>query len=144
MVHALKEARRVLRPEGQLIDMDSPPGFLLLGVEIQPGRRKVEAARREPTGNGELSAARAVSQVVEEGLFRLVEEREFDLVYRFDSISAMEAYMAAYDAIYEDSDPLSSVEPDVLERTRRAARETGERARPVIVERGVFRSLVAS
>jgi hypothetical protein len=144
MVYALKEARRVLRPGGNLVDMDSPPGFLFLGVEVQPGRRNIEPARSRDSGKGELNAQRAVASVVEEGLFRSLEESEFDLVYRFDSVEAMEEYMAAYDALYAESEALSSVDPEVLERTYQAVKRAGRGARPVIVERALFRSLVSS
>jgi hypothetical protein len=71
MVHALHEARRVLRPGGALIDLRPATVHRLIGVE-RDGRWRRLGIMREPF-DWERAADRAVAAVQREG--RLVEER---------------------------------------------------------------------
>src|SRR5262245_2782675 len=76
MVHALRQAHRVLRPGGLLIDLRPAPAHRRVGI-VSGGRYRPLGTTRE-TLDLDRAAERAVSHVRRAGLFRLEAGIRFD------------------------------------------------------------------
>jgi hypothetical protein len=95
MVHALEEIRRVLTPDGVLIDMR--PLADHWRVEVVSLREIKRTGRVEdlPTQtNGDLAANEAMQAVEKRGWFKREQDELFPLFYSWDTPSEMEEFVA--------------------------------------------------
>lgn len=127
MVHALKEARRVLKPDGLLLDLRPAPVHRRVGV-ARAGRYTQLGAMRE-IFDDDHAADRAVAQVVGGGLFTPEGRIRFDVRRTMDSRAEFRAWMAEFVAL----DRLPSHD-SLVKRVERAL--AGKQAGTKIVVRG--------
>lgn len=83
MVHALHEARRVLKPDGCLIDLRPMAIHRRVGI-WRAGNHKQIGSMREKF-DGDLAADKAVAHVLDEGSFRLEKRLKFNCNRSMDS-----------------------------------------------------------
>jgi hypothetical protein len=76
MVHALQEARRVLKPNGLLLDLR--PGAVHRRIGVEAGGRYEPAAGMGEKLDEDHAADRAVKEVIQRGLFKQVRRATFD------------------------------------------------------------------
>lgn len=94
MVHALSEARRVLTPQGMLVDLrplteDWP-------IEIASSRGSREAGRLIPLQAGredDRAANRAIDEFAGQGRFVNPQRETFSLLYYWDTPAEMQAFL---------------------------------------------------
>ena len=96
MVHALNEIRRVLRPNGILIDLR--PVLDRWPIEVTSAREIRQTGRMLdfPLGLADDEAAnRAMTEVEEKGWFLREQENFFPFYYSWDSFSELEEWIEA-------------------------------------------------
>ena len=95
MVHALEEVRRVLKPDGILIDIRPLNGQW--PIEVVSTRESRETGhvddRPEPL-NADKSSNKAVKEVEAHGWFNREQEEYFPFFYSWDTPSEMEEFIA--------------------------------------------------
>jgi len=91
MVHALREAHRVLKPNGILLDLRPAAKHRRAGLGEGKGWQLV-GVMRENFGD-DRAADHAVSQVVSQGLFHREAQYEFDLDRVMDTIPDFRAWL---------------------------------------------------
>ena len=91
MVHALREAHRVLRPNGILLDLRPAPVHRRVGLGRDRRWRLVGVMRE--TFEKDRAADGAVSQAVRKSLFRRGARSEFVLDRRMDSVADFRAWL---------------------------------------------------
>ena len=95
MVHALREAHRVLQPEGLLLDVRPGPAHRRVG-QIQPGgRRSLIAALKEDLDDDRAANA-AVKTVIRQRLFRRAAFATVDLRRHIGSLSAFRTWLEEF------------------------------------------------
>lgn len=102
MVHALREAYRVLKSNGLLLDLRPAKVHRRAGI-LAAGRWRLIGSLRE-TFDDDAAADRAVSQVVKERLFRPGPRSQFQVDRRMDTMDEFEAWVE--ETVEED--PLAS------------------------------------
>ena len=70
MVHALREAHRVLKPDGLLVDLR--PGAVHRRLGIQMDSQYKQLAIMNESLKDDYAANRAVAEIIQEGLFKTV------------------------------------------------------------------------
>jgi hypothetical protein len=70
MVHALREAHRVLKPDGLLLDLRPGPVHRRVGIEVDGQYRQV--AIMNESLKDDYAANRAITEALQEGLFKRV------------------------------------------------------------------------
>lgn len=70
MVHALREAHRVLKPDGLLVDLRPGAVHRRVGIEVD-GQYK-QLAIMDESLKDDYAANRAVAEIIQEGLFKTV------------------------------------------------------------------------
>ena len=99
MVHALREAHRVLKPNGVLLDVR--PGLQHRRVGIaRAGRWRVLATMREPLDD-DRAANRAVAHVLRTGLFRREGYLQFDLKRHLDTLEDFRAWIDEFIQLFK-------------------------------------------
>ena len=94
MVHTLSEIRRVLVPNGILIDLR--PILDCWRIEVASARETIETGRMQdfPLGLADDQAANnAVAEAEKNGWFSRESEEFFPLIYSWDSASEMEEWI---------------------------------------------------
>ena len=76
MVHALREAHRVLKPDGLLLDLRPGPVHRRVGIEID-GQYSPVATMNESLQD-DYAANRAVTEVIQDGWFKLGSRIQFN------------------------------------------------------------------
>jgi len=99
MVHALEEIRRLLKPDGVLIDILPQDSFI---KAFQGGRILFAELRRETCSEDVLHAEEALAQSVEQDLFVVDRSAEFDFLRYASSVRELSAYWQELYA-YDDS-----------------------------------------
>ncbi len=118
MVHALKEIKRLLKPDGFLVDIhpirEEPLIQIyqrenLLFSESDPGYDYDESLRH---------ADEALEEVVRRGLFLIEGKAEFELVTHASSVAEMRDYWAKYGAYDEEpkDDAITTRQNDMYNR----------------------------
>lgn len=93
-MRALRNIHSALRPGGVLLDLQ-PARRSRLELHLPDGQILVAGEIDESPGYAALDAALdALRTVVEEGLFALETEREFQYVYHFDGLDEWQEHMA--------------------------------------------------
>ncbi len=90
-MHALKQAHRVLKPDGILIDLRPAPKHRRVGIGEGKQWKSVGAMREK--FDEDRAANRAVAQVLREGLFQTKGRVEFDLDRQMDTLEDLRAWM---------------------------------------------------
>jgi hypothetical protein len=70
MVHALREAHRVLKPDGLLLDLRPGPVHRRVGIDVDGQYRQV--AIMNESLEDDYAANRAATEVLQEGLFKRI------------------------------------------------------------------------
>jgi SAM-dependent methyltransferase len=97
MIPALEEARRLLAPNGTLIDVHPVPGTA--EIEVHSGGQVVFAEPASASaGEGELHANEALAHVVAHGLFAAERHAEFDFRVYGSSGGELRDFLAEADA----------------------------------------------
>ena len=91
MVHALHEARRVLRPNGILLDLRPVPVHRRVGVQSDAGYQEIGVMREDLTDD--YFANRAVKQVLREGLFKSENYTEFNCNRVMDTLNDFRTWL---------------------------------------------------
>lgn len=112
MVHALREAHRVLEPLGLLLDLRPHYGPSRLQLPAGGGWRTVGPATLPRPDEDLIASDRAVAAVVESGLFRRRQQEVFLLYRYFQDVEELVAYSAER---WTDSE----LDPATLERVRK-------------------------
>jgi len=95
MVHALKEAHRVLRPGGLLIDLRPAPAHRQLGIGL--GRTWQFVGQLHEVLDDDLAADAAVRELVREGLLQPERRVRFQLDRVMDSLEDVRDFLADFD-----------------------------------------------
>ena len=85
MVHALKKVHSLLKRGGVMIDMQEIPYWRWLGVLSPDGLRLIKSHVGRLKFEHNRKAFRAMSQIIDDGLFALEDERTFDAFTHADS-----------------------------------------------------------
>ena len=91
MVHALTEARRVLKPNGILIDMRPAAKHRRAG--LGEGKRWQFVGAMREKFDDDNAADRAVRQVIRAGLFEKIKQVEFNLDRVMDSLEDVHVWL---------------------------------------------------
>src|SRR5262245_17063288 len=91
MVHALKEAQRVLKPGGILLDLRPAAAHRQVGIE-QTGHYQRLGAMRERFDD-DHAASRAVAAVMRQGLFKLERRERFGCRRIMDRLAEFRAWL---------------------------------------------------
>ncbi len=89
MVHALKEAWRVLAPAGVMVDVRPLSQIIPLEVAYEDKRELAGMADNTPDRAYDLAADEAIGSVVSEGKFSLQSLETFDFVYYWKTYHGM-------------------------------------------------------
>ncbi|MGQ0603318.1 MAG: hypothetical protein ACT4QE_16670, partial [Anaerolineales bacterium] len=91
MVHALHEARRVLKPEGALIDLRPAAVHRRVGL-LKAGQFRLLGVMRERFDD-DHAANRAVVEVVRNGLFKMDSRLRFECYRTMDRVAEFGAWL---------------------------------------------------
>jgi hypothetical protein len=136
MVHALEEIRRLLKPQGILIDMHPDPTHYAVKV-FHNGRVLFDEPKPENFSEDVAQAEAALAQVVERRLFVLEQSAECDFLTYGSSVAELRAYWDEANA-YEgtEDDPVKVArEEEQFARADEVMRAAGEGAEVAIQER---------
>ena len=125
MVHALHEARRVLQPNGLLIDLRPAAVHRQIGV-MRAGQYQRLGAMREKFDD-DYAANQAVAEVVRQRLFKLERRIRFDCHRTMDSLAEFRTWLDEFVTL----DKLPSHEW-LIERVAQAVREEDGKAKILI------------
>src|SRR3989442_11616899 len=95
MVHALREAHRVLAPAGILVDLR--PAAAHRRVAIARGRREHRIGVMRELFHDELAADRAVAHAVREGWFGIERRMRFDCRRVMDTVEEFREWLGEVD-----------------------------------------------
>ena len=126
MVHALREAHRVLKPNGILIDLRPALVHRCIGIE-RAGRYRQLGTLREPLDD-DRAANRSISYVMRAGLFEAKWRTQFDCRRVMDSLSDFRAFIDEFLALGTDLPPHDRL----IQRVQRAFEAT-DGAKKIVV-----------
>ena len=136
MVHALEETQRLLKLDGDLVNiLPVPEGYI---IEVHHDGRILFAERkRENLSEDVLRAEAAIKEVLDRRLFVIDQKGEFDFRTYGSSVSEMRAYWEEQNA-YEEEPKAKDVlarEEYLYAQAEQILDELGEGAEVVIYER---------
>ena len=102
MVHALEEIRRLLKPDGCLIDIHPIRKAPLIEVYQESDLLFAESDPGYDYDEGLRHADEALEEVVRRGLFRIEGRNEFEVVTHASSVAEMRDYWAKYGAFDDE------------------------------------------
>ncbi len=117
MVHALKEAHRVLKPNGLLIDLRPAPAHRRLG--LGEGRRWREVGPLHEVLDDDYAADESVARMVREGYLRPEKRMRFQLDRVMDTVEDARAFIDDFDQRREIPTHAPLLERAEQERARR-------------------------
>lgn len=126
MVHALREAHRVLKPNGILIDLRPALVHRRVGIE-RAGRYRQLGTLREPLDD-DRAANRAVANVLRAGLFKAEWRTQFDCRRVMDSLSDFRTFIEEFLTLGTDLPPHGWL----VQRVQRALETTGGKKKIVV------------
>jgi hypothetical protein len=91
MVHALHEAHRVLKPDGILVDLRPAAVHRRVGVVCDGSYRELGSLHEK--FDDDRAANRAVTQILQEGLFKSEWRTRFDCRRVMDTVDEFRAWM---------------------------------------------------
>jgi ubiquinone/menaquinone biosynthesis C-methylase UbiE len=101
MVHALEETRRLLKPEGTLVDIH--PTLEPTLIEVHKGGSLLSARpKADHAAEGYRQADNALAQAVQRQLFAVEHTEQFDFLIYGSSVAELREYIAESNA-YNDS-----------------------------------------
>jgi hypothetical protein len=136
MVHALVEIRRLLKPDGVLIDIHPIPEGYTIEV-VQHGRILFAERKRETCSEDVVCAEEALAECVERNLFAVDRRAEFDFLTYGSSIRELREYwdeLNAYEGDPKDEETIARVEK-LYAKVMQIMQETGVGAEVAIHER---------
>ena len=102
MVHALEKIKRLLKPDGYLIDIHPVRAAPLIKVYQGKDLLFAESDPGYDYDEGLMRADEALEQVVRRGLFRIEGSSEFELITYASSVAEMRDYWAKYGAFDDE------------------------------------------
>jgi len=127
MVHALREAHRVLKPNGILIDLRPALVHRRVGIE-RAGRYRQLGTLREPLDD-DRAANRSLAHVLRAGLFKAGWRTQFDCRRVMDSLSDFQTFIDEFITLGTDLPP-----HDWLIRRVERALETADGKKKIVVK----------
>jgi SAM-dependent methyltransferase len=109
MVHALEEIRRLLKPDGVLIDIHGDPEGEFIEAH-QGGRRLFSERIRETCSENGLRTEEALAQAVERELFIIDRREEFDFLTYASSVPELRAYWEELEAYWPEDEVIAARE----------------------------------
>lgn len=103
MVHALREAHRVLKPNGILIDLR--PGLVHRRVGIERAGRFRQLGKMYESLDDDRKANRSVALVLRAGLFKVEWRTQFDCRRVMDSLNDFRTFIDEFVALGTDLPP---------------------------------------
>ena len=103
MVHALREAHRVLKPNGLLVDLRPAAIHRRVGI-VRAGRYQPVGTMRENLDDNR-AANRAVAQVVRAGLFKTEWRTQFECRRVMDSLGDLRTFFDEFYTLGADLPP---------------------------------------
>jgi hypothetical protein len=94
MVHALREAHRVLQPNGLLLDLRPAPVHRRVG--LARGERWLPLSPMRETFEGDRAANRAVAAALAEGLFARGARTRFEVRRQMDTLAEFRAWLTDF------------------------------------------------
>ena len=126
MVHALSEARRVLKPGGRLIDLRPTARNRRVELELPDARLFIGEIDSSDTFPDHASADQALDAAIDVGDFQIEHKTTFDVVTDFDTVNDLRTFVAsARRTVMPDSIPAriealtKDQREDCIIRTRR-------------------------
>ena len=136
MVHALEETRRLLKPDGVMVNiLPVPEGYF---IEVHHDGRILFAERkRETLSEDVLRAEAAIKQVLDRGLFVIDQKDEFDFRTYGSSVSEVRAYWEEQNAYEKEpkAEDMLAREETLYAQVEEILDELGEGAEVAIHER---------
>jgi len=129
MVHALEGIRRLLRPDGSLIDIHPVLGAPLVEVHRGDGVAFAESSPSYDYEEDLRHAEAALARIVERGMFVTDRSHEFDFLTYGSSVAELRDFMAevgAYDGRPED-DAVVAGKAELYARVDEVMRASGDR-----------------
>jgi hypothetical protein len=137
MVHALRQARGVLKDDGYLLDLRPAIVHRRVGIELNGSYKPV--AVMEENFDGDYAANRAVKQMIEAGLLVMRRRLRFDCTRRMDRFTDFKAWLEETARFGK----IRSAEP-LLERVKVALKSRNGKTRIVVHAPVDLRVLTAS
>jgi SAM-dependent methyltransferase len=128
MVHALQEIRRLLKPNGILIDIHPVPEAPLYEVHAEGGVRFAAAAPGYDCDEDVVQADKAVARSLKRRVFVLEDRREFDFLTYGSTVQELLDFLDEASAFHEDDrtdEPLSAEEEAFYDRLEEVHRSAG-------------------
>ncbi len=136
MVHALQEIRRLLKPDGVLVNILPEPKGSFIEVHHE-GRILFAERKRETSCEDVLQAEAAIKQVLDRGLFVIDRKDEFDFRIYGSSVPEVRAYWEEQSAYEEEpkEEEIPAREEYLYARVEELLDELGGEAEVAIRER---------
>ena len=124
MVHALREAYRVLKPDGLLLDLRPAPVHRRVGVEVDGQYHQI--AIMNESLEDDYAANQAVARVTQEGLFKRIARRQFNC----DRVMALKDFASW---LADFSDDRGAAKEQLIHTVERAFKEIEARQKKIVV-----------
>ena len=135
MVHALEQIRRLLKPEGRLVDIHPfQEGHFI--EAYRDGELLFSERVREKDSEYVQHAEKALSQVVDRGMFEIEDSTEFEFMTYSRSVDELGDYWHSLDVFDDPQDEAITLrENHLFAQVDAILRASGEGSRAAIKER---------
>jgi SAM-dependent methyltransferase len=138
IVHALQEIRRLLKPNGMLIDIHPVPVAPLYEIHADGGVLFAAAAPGYDGDEDVVQADKAVARSLKRRAFFLEDRQEFDFITYGSTVEELLDFLEESSAFHEDDrtdGPLSAEEQAFFDRLEERHRSAGAGAEVAVRER---------